>query len=93
MNARESATSASLMWSSIARAGFSLDAAFHSDNFRDGVLLAVNLGGDADTTGAVFGHLAGSYYGVSAIPLECRRLIVRHNEIVALADRLLQLAG
>jgi len=43
--------------------------AFHkSTNYRDGALLAVNLGYDADTTGAVYGQLAGAYYGKSSIP-------------------------
>jgi ADP-ribosyl-[dinitrogen reductase] hydrolase len=28
----------------------------------------VNLGNDADTTGAIYGQLAGAYYGVNAIP-------------------------
>jgi ADP-ribosyl-[dinitrogen reductase] hydrolase len=34
----------------------------NSDTFRDGALLAVNLGEDADTTGAVYGQLAGAYW-------------------------------
>ena len=38
--------------------------------FRDGVLLAVNLGDDADTTGAVYGQLAGAYYGQQGTPEE-----------------------
>lgn len=50
----------------------SLEAAlwafFHSGSFEEGVLLAVNLGDDADSTGAVFGQLAGAYYGLPAIP-------------------------
>jgi ADP-ribosylglycohydrolase len=38
--------------------------AFHrSHSFREGALLAVNLGNDADTTGAVYGQIAGAYYG------------------------------
>jgi ADP-ribosyl-[dinitrogen reductase] hydrolase len=40
----------------------------HTDSFRDGALLAVNLGEDADTTGAVFGQIAGAFYGVRGIP-------------------------
>ena len=40
-----------------------------TETFRDGVLLAVNLGDDADTTGAVCGQLAGAFYGISAIPM------------------------
>jgi ADP-ribosyl-[dinitrogen reductase] hydrolase len=39
-----------------------------SASFEEGALLAVNLGDDADTTGAVYGQLAGAYYGYKAIP-------------------------
>ena len=39
-----------------------------SDSFEEGALLAVNLGDDADTTGAVYGQIAGAYYGASGIP-------------------------
>src|SRR5262249_52488745 len=43
--------------------------AFHnSTSFEEGALMAVNLGDDADTTGAVYGQLAGAYYGVTSIP-------------------------
>lgn len=37
-------------------------------NFEDALILAVNLGDDADTVGAVTGQLAGAIYGASAIP-------------------------
>jgi len=50
----------------------SLEAALwafsRSSNFREGCLLAVNLGNDADTTGAIYGQLAGAYYGVEGFP-------------------------
>jgi ADP-ribosyl-[dinitrogen reductase] hydrolase len=50
----------------------SLEAAlwafYRSDSFREGALRAVNLGNDADTTGAIYGQLAGVFYGVNAIP-------------------------
>jgi ADP-ribosylglycohydrolase len=43
--------------------------AFHrSESFREGALRAVNLGNDADTTGAIYGQLAGAFYGVKGIP-------------------------
>jgi ADP-ribosylglycohydrolase len=43
--------------------------AFHTTNsFEAGALAAVNLGDDADTTGAVYGQLAGAFYGASGIP-------------------------
>jgi ADP-ribosylglycohydrolase len=45
--------------------------AFHrAPTFADAVLAAVNLGDDADTTGAVCGQLAGAHFGVEGIPGE-----------------------
>lgn len=70
----------------------SLEAAlwafYHSDDFREGCLRAVNLGDDADTTGAVYGQLAGTYYGADAIPAEWRERLARKDLIVAYADGL-----
>lgn len=39
-------------------------------NFREAVVLAVNLGGDTDTIGAMAGAVAGAYYGYDQIPQE-----------------------
>ena len=39
-----------------------------TDTFEEGALRVVNLGQDADTVGAVYGTLAGAWYGVHAIP-------------------------
>jgi ADP-ribosyl-[dinitrogen reductase] hydrolase len=41
---------------------------FNNDSFETILVDAVNRGGDADTTGAIVGMLAGAYYGVDAIP-------------------------
>ncbi|MBF0295122.1 MAG: ADP-ribosyl-[dinitrogen reductase] hydrolase [Magnetococcales bacterium] len=41
---------------------------FDSDTFEECLIKVVNLGGDADTTGAIAGMLAGAYHGVEAIP-------------------------
>ena len=43
-------------------------ALFSTDTFEEGALKVVNLGDDADTVGAVYGGIAGAYYGVEAIP-------------------------
>lgn len=48
------------------RAVFS--AFFDTDNFEDCLVDVVNRGGDADTTGAIAGMIAGAYYGLDAIP-------------------------
>lgn len=74
----------------------SLEAAlwafYRSSSFEDGCLLAVNLGNDADTTGAVYGQLAGAFYGADQIPSHWREKLMNHDSIVALADQLLTLA-
>jgi ADP-ribosyl-[dinitrogen reductase] hydrolase len=43
-------------------------AFFGTEGFRDCVVDVVNRGGDADTTGAIAGMLAGAYYGLAEIP-------------------------
>lgn len=56
--------------------------AFHStDNFRAGALAVVNLGEDADTTGAVYGQIAGAYYGIEGIPAEWREKLAMRDLI------------
>ena len=37
-------------------------------SFEEGMVEAVNLGGDSDTIGAVYGQIAGAFYGCDAIP-------------------------
>src|SRR5215471_925309 len=59
-----------------------------SSCFEDGALLAVNLGEDADTTGAVYGQLAGAYYGVNAIPKMWRVRLAKIGLIESYAKRL-----
>ena len=44
------------------------DGFFSTGNFEDCLVRVVNRGGDADTTGALAGQLAGALYGVEAIP-------------------------
>ena len=74
----------------------SLEAAlwtfYRSSSFREGCLLAVNLGDDADTTGAVYGQLAGAYYGAEQIPFGWRGRLAKQELIESFADRLWQIA-
>lgn len=74
----------------------SLEAALwafdRSDSFRDGALLAVNLGDDADTSGAIYGQIAGAYYGEEGIPAEWLDRLTMVNEISAYADALHEFA-
>jgi len=57
-------------------------------NFRDAVLMAVNLGDDADTTGAVCGQIAGAFYGADGIPSRWLELLAKRGLITDLATRL-----
>ncbi len=62
-----------------------------SSSFEEGCLLAVNLGHDADTTGAIFGQLAGAYYGVDGIPQTWRDSLAQVDLIRGYAGQLLML--
>jgi len=67
--------------------------AFHrSDTFEEGCLLAANLGDDADTTGAVYGQLAGAFYGAAGIPAHWREQLAMRETILQFVDRLYALA-
>ena len=66
--------------------------AFHNtDNFADGARMAVNLGDDADTTGAVYGQIAGAFYGQSGIPRHWVDTLAQRDLIIDYADRLYDL--
>lgn len=59
----------------------------NTDNYRDSVLMAVNLGNDTDTTAAVAGGLAGIIYGIGGekgIPYDWIEKIVRKEWIESL---------
>jgi len=58
-----------------------------TDNYKDAVLKAVNLGGDTDTTAAVTGALAGLIYGIEGIPDSWLNQIARLEDIEQLIDQ------
>lgn len=65
--------------------------AFHdAGDFREAVLRAVNLGDDADTTGAVCGQLAGAYWGERGIPPEWLSGLARRDLIDSILESLLR---
>ena len=68
--------------------------AFHrSSTFEEGCRLAVNLGGDADTCGAVFGQLAGAFYAEEGIPERWRRILAHRELIQSPAGKLCRLSA
>lgn len=70
----------------------SLEAAlwcfYKTDSFKDAVLLAANLGDDADTTAAICGQIAGAHYGVHAIPAAWLDKLVMKEKIFAISEKL-----
>ena len=61
--------------------------AFHrGGSFREAILLAANLGDDADTTAAICGQIAGAFYGESGIPEEWLARLAMRETIAASAD-------
>lgn len=73
-----------------------LDAALWAFNttesFEEGLIAAVNLGGDADTIGAVFGQIAGAYYGYDAIPERWVKAVKTWENVDSLIERFLDAA-
>ncbi|MGI1670233.1 MAG: ADP-ribosylglycohydrolase family protein [Neptuniibacter sp.] len=63
---------------------------YKTDNFNDAVLLAANLGDDADTTAAVCGQIAGAYYGLSGIRGDWYKKLYENERILSLAINLYQ---
>jgi ADP-ribosyl-[dinitrogen reductase] hydrolase len=61
----------------------------HADSFRQGALLAANLGRDSDVVTATYGALAGAHHGVSAIPGIWRNSLMKQDVVMETSDRLL----
>ena len=59
-----------------------------TDNYKECVLQAVNLGGDTDTIAAVAGALAGILYGHENIPQEWKDSIIKIDMIIDMCNRL-----
>lgn len=57
-----------------------------TDNYKDAVLKAVNLGGDTDTVGAICGGLAGIFYGFESIPIDWINTIPEINQVIELCE-------
>jgi ADP-ribosyl-[dinitrogen reductase] hydrolase len=70
-----------------------MDAFFSTSSFEECLVKVVNRGGDADTTGALAGQLAGALYGIDAIPERWLKKIDSgiHNAIREQTSRLLSL--
>ncbi len=74
----------------------SLEAAFwcayNTLTFQDAVLMAANLGDDADTTAAIAGQIAGALWGINGIPPHWREKLHKRELIEDMAEKLYLLA-
>jgi len=59
-------------------------------DFTEVVVMAVKAGGDTDTTAAVAGALAGTYYGLDGIPSEYKDQVENFTLLQSLTDELLE---
>jgi ADP-ribosylglycohydrolase len=66
-----------------------LDAFARTDNLRDAVLAAANLGGNSDVMAGACGALAGAHYTASAVPTLWRNSLMKKDLLEGFADRLL----
>lgn len=60
---------------------------FNTDDYRDAVITAVNLGDDTDTVGAVTGSMAGILYGFNEIPGLWVEALQRSEYLLDLCER------
>ena len=61
-----------------------------TEMFEDGLIAAVNLGGDSDSIGAVYGQIAGAYYGVDAIPDRWIKAVKDYKTVDELIEKFLK---
>ena len=60
----------------------------YCDDFKKGIIAAVNHSGDSDSTGAVTGNILGTYWGLRRLPQEMVECIELKNVILDLAKKM-----
>lgn len=65
---------------------------YNFDNFIDGLLYCISLGEDTDTVGAVYGQIAGAYYGLSGIPDYYKENLMQYDKILEIGNKLVDLS-
>jgi ADP-ribosyl-[dinitrogen reductase] hydrolase len=79
--------------SALTAIAIALAAFFNADDFEQGLIWAVNLGGDTDTNGAVTGALLGARFGAAAIPERWLTALERRAELEGVGGQLAAMAG
>jgi ADP-ribosyl-[dinitrogen reductase] hydrolase len=68
-------------------------AFYTTDNFKDGCLVAANLCGNSDTVAAIYGQLAGIYYGFAQIPQKWISKLHKFEDLYKTSQNLLETAA
>ena len=55
-------------------------------NYKDSILVSVNMGDDTDTVGAITGSISGLIYGINSIPLEWLENLKKKDELLELSS-------
>lgn len=75
----------------------SLEAAlwtfYRSESYREGCLMIINIGDDSPTVGAIYGALAGAFYGLTGIPSYATEKVALRDRIEEMARALFALSG
>lgn len=94
----EQGTDPVLALSQVGTAGYvpeTVGAAFYclgaTDSFQDAVVMAVKGGGDTDTTAAIVGAMAGTWYGLEGIPAEYKDNVENGELLQSLTDELVNI--
>lgn len=80
-------------WTAEEALGIGIYACLRTKSLEAALVMAINHSGDSDTTGAVAGNLAGSMYGVNAIPVRWMEPLELSEVIQRVADDLLDSSG
>ncbi len=64
----------------------------HAEDFEESLVAVIQAGGDTDTNGAVAGAILGALHGASSIPVRWAKHIAKADQLISLADRLLDRA-
>lgn len=62
-----------------------------TSSFKEAVIMAIKAGGDTDTTAAIVGALAGTYYGLDDIPSEYKSQVENGQLLQDLTDELINM--
>ena len=65
----------------------SLWVTLNAKNYKEGIIGAINLGGDTDTIGAITGSMVGIIYGYDDIPEEWKKDLVKREYLEELSNK------